>query len=288
MAGSQRRCAAGSALGAARSGADGQLGEFRLIPRADIPQENIQRSGELKTFLGNTIQLAKNIWVERRDLRTQLNTASNIPNNYTYLQSTQRPQFRLEWSAEATPESLGVATTEISASVDVQNQQANIALNIPGTLDYTTTVENDVEVATITGGFSPTRVRSFRIENVSASDGDSQLILVDEGDIRGLIPRATIEVVLLTKQSASGLETPDYQRRHSEIFTISPTSTGLRNSDINVEGNRYTFNLGNSFRSWLKPNYDAAYEINIQQTTNSDAMYEQKETVEFQVSAGNA
>ena len=273
---------------AGRSGTDGGYGQFRLVPRADIPEEITQRSGQLSTLLGQTVQLVKNVWVDRQDLRTQLNSASTVPSSYTYLRSTERPQFRLEWAADATPEGLGVADTTVSAAIATQSGQVNIALDIPGTLDYAKSVQNGVEVATVTGGFSPSRVSSFRVERVSADEGTSQLVLVDEGDIRGLIPQATIEVTLLTKQSASGLETSDYRARHSVTFTVSPNSVGLLNSNIEVAGNVYTLDLGAAFSAWLKAGYVAAYDINIQQTTNSGVVYDQQAEVEFQVGSASA
>ena len=266
-----------------RPGENGQYGQFWLIPRADIPQEVVQRSGELKALLGQTVQLVKNIWIEKQDPRTQISPTSNVPNNYTYLQSTERPQFRLEWAAPVPPGRLGVASAEIGVVVEASSGQAKIVLDIPGTLDYTESVKNGVEVATVTGGFSPSRVESFRIERVTSSNGKSQLVLVDEGDLRGLIPQSTIEVMLLTKQSASGLETPDYQRRNSVKFVISPNSTGLLSNNTNVEGNVYTLNVGSSFGMWLKPDYEAQYIVNVQQTTNSGAVYNQIENVEFRV-----
>ena len=69
-------------------------------------------------------------------------------------------------------------------------------------------MENDVEVATITGGFSPSRVQSFRIEGVESDEGSSRLILVNEGDIRGLIPRTRCVRALKLKAS-SKICTPD-------------------------------------------------------------------------------
>lgn len=107
-------------------------------------------------------------------------------------------------------------------------------------------------VASTEIGFSPSCVESFHIESVTSSNGKSQLVLVDEGNIRELIPQSTIEVTLLTKRSASGLETPDYQRRNSFKFVVSPNSTGLISNNINVEGNVYALNVGSSFGTWLK------------------------------------
>ncbi|MGB3299390.1 MAG: hypothetical protein WBA76_14060, partial [Phormidesmis sp.] len=266
-----------------QKGTDGRYGAFHLIPRADIPQETPQRKGELKALLGQTLELAKNIWVERQDLRGQLNPASNVPSSYTYLQSTERPKFRLEWTAAATPESLGVATAEVGAAVEVQSDRAVLAVDIPGTLDYTTSTQNEVEVANITGGFSPSRVKSFQIEGVTSTAGESQLVLVDKGNTRELLRNTKIEVTLLTKQSASGLATPDYRRRNSIVFDISPNSSKSLNTSLAIAGDVYMFNLGRSFGSWLKPGYEASYSINIQQTTRSGARYEQTQNIDFQV-----
>ncbi|MFK8184417.1 MAG: hypothetical protein AB8B99_13675 [Phormidesmis sp.] len=266
-----------------REGQDGQYGSFRLIPGTEVPRETTRYRSELNPLIGRTIQFSKNIWVERRNLRDLLSSGSNVPSRYTYLKNTLRPKLRLEWTAADTPENLGVADTEITANMVTQGEQPQIELDIPGTLDYTRTQESGIEVATITGGFSPSRVRSFRIDSVTASADENRLVLIDEGDTRALIPQINIEVTLLTKRSASGRETPNYQPRHSVNFTVSPGSTGLRSSSLNIAGNVYTIDLSSAFRAWLKPGNEASYVVNIQQTTNSGAIYTQRAETAFQV-----
>lgn len=262
-------------------GANGSYGEFWLIPQETIPQERAQHSGQLRDLLGQTTALVKNIWVPRQGLREVLHPASDIPDRYTYLQSTERPQYRLEWTADSSPAELDVDTTEVGASIQVSEGRANLEFDLPGTLDYTVTQQDGVDVVTLTGGFSPTRVKSFRVDSTTASEGESQLVLVDDGDLHGLLRKTVIEVTCLTKQSVSGLVTEDYRPRH----TVSFDTSALSSSSLNISDNVYTLDLSRQFGVWLKPNYDVAYDVSIQQTTNSGAVYTQAENVTFRVPA---
>ncbi len=268
-----------------RDGAKGRYGSFRLIPRADIPQEQLEYSGTLNMQLDQTVELVKNIWEERTGLRALLSPAADTPDSYSYLKSTERPKYRLEWAAAETPESLGV--TDVSTGVVARSvgDRALLDLNIPGTLDYTLSEQSGVQVARITGGFSPDRVESFELESVFAKAGESKLVLIDKGDLRNLLPQTEIEISLLTKQSASGLTTDTYQPRHEATFYIRKGTEAIDFGNLNIVDNTYTFDLGNRFRAWLKPGYDALYRVKIQQTTNSGALYTQTEDVPFQVSA---
>jgi hypothetical protein len=162
--------------------------------------------------------------------------------------------------------------------------RAVLTLDIPGTLDYRLSDRSGVQVAEITGGFSPSRVKSFELESVSAQAGDSKLVLVDQGDLRDLLPQTKIEIWLLTKQSASGLVTETYEPRHNATFYIRKGTEAVSFGDLAVSDNVYTFELGKRFRAWLKPGYDAMYKVEIQQTTNSGAVYTQIEEIPFQIS----
>ena len=268
-----------------RDGVDGRYGSFRLIPRAEIPQERLEASGTLRAQLGQTVELVKNIWEEKMGLRALLSPVSNTPDGYTYLKSTERPKYRLEWAAAKTPESLGVADVGTSVTARSVGDRAVLDLDIPGTLDYILSEQSGVQVAKITGGFSPSRVESFELESVFAREGESELALVDKGDLRNLLTQTEIDVLLLTKQSASGLTTDTYQPRHNATFSVRKGVETIDFGNLNVVDNTYTFELGKRFRAWLKPGYDALYRVTIRQTTNSGAVYTQVEEVPFQVAA---
>ena len=269
-----------------RDGTDGDYGRFRLIPSGDIPQEQVEYSGSLSAQLGQTVELVKNIWEQKTGLRSLLSPTSNTPDSYTYLKSTERPKYRLEWAAADTPEKLGVVDVSTSVVARPVGDQVVLDLTIPGTLDYTLSDESGVKVAKITGGFSPTRVESFEVEKIFAKEGESELVLVDKGDLRNLLSETTIEIALLTKQSASGLASETYQPRHEATFYIRRGTEPIDSDNFSVVDNIYAFGLGKRFRPWLKPGYDALYRVNIHQTTNSGAIYTQTEEIPFQVDLG--
>lgn len=264
------------------SGRNGSYGRVILIPRQEIPREKVSYSDSVANLIGKKVDLVRNIWVNRQDLRSLLNAASNVPDTYTYLLSTANLSYRLDWQAPATPQELGIADTEIGGEIVLNNTQPKISLSLPGTLEYKTKTEDNLSIISITGGFSPSRVKAFRIEKISGSGKANELILVDEGNVRKLLASTKISVQCLTKQSASGVtETDDYQLRHNVEFEVSPTAQPQ--GSITVTDNVYTLNLGQHFYHWLKPAYEVVYRIAISQKTKSGAVYDRDYDVQFTV-----
>ena len=255
-----------------RFGRKGKYGKVTLVPRSDIPKEKTVYRGELSQQLEKNIELVKNIWVRKRDLGLLLSPDSDVPNTYRYLQETARPQYKIVWKARKSPAELGVEDTEIRAGIKVEDTQAKIYFQVPGTLEYQRSKDNNIELLNITGGFSPSRIKSFEIENISGSGEDTKLSLIDKGDVRKLLRGSRIQVTLKTKQSASGQIVDNYYKfRHEMKFYIPPfmsPSTG-----VTVSGNRYMINLGRYFSPWLKAGYDAEFDIEISQKTKSGYTY---------------
>jgi hypothetical protein len=158
-----------------------------------------------------------------------------------------------------------------------------LEFTVPGTLEYKTNSLGNLNVLTITGGFSPGRVKSFRVNEVnSVAAQGNQLSLVDEGKVRELLRGMTIEVECLTKQSASGvIVSDDYQKRHSVTFDIPPINTPSVGAIVN--NNVYQLDMQRFFGAWLRPGYDVQYVIKIAQTTKSGTVYQQSESLQFQV-----
>jgi len=264
-----------------RDSNDGGYGEVILVPRKDIPEENTSHSAPLSSLIGNQIELVKNIWVRKKGLRSLLNPSAKVPNTYTYLKSTARVNYRVDWKSAKTPAELGISDTEIGASIELSDLTAAIDFSVPATLEYKTSKQGNLGVLTITGGFSPDRVKGFRVDDVSSLP-NSKLVLADVGNVKALLKNTSIEVECLTKQSASGITvTDDYQERYSVKFDIPPT--GIPSAGVTVAENVYTFDTQRFFGAWLKPGYDVQYVINITQTTKSGAVYKQSEEIKFQV-----
>ncbi|MEL6462753.1 MAG: hypothetical protein AAFQ91_31775 [Cyanobacteria bacterium J06621_15] len=262
-------------------GRNGSYGNVYLVPRLDIPQEKTSYQGQVSQLLGKNIELVKNIWVRKNDLSSLLNAASDVPQTYTFLQETARPKYKIAWNASSTPADLGVNDTEIGAAIKVTNAKATIDFEIPGTLEYQQTKDKDVDVISITGGFSPSRVKSFEIENISGNRKDIKLNLIDKGDVRKLLQASSIQVALKTKQSASGEVKDNYEFRHKMTFQIPPTqspSTGAI-----VSNNRYSLDIGSFFYPWLKPGYNTQFDVEITQKTKSGAVYTHSKSRDYQV-----
>lgn len=265
------------------NGKNGSYGKVTLVPRRDIPAERVNYSDTISNLLGKEIELVKNIWVNRRGLSSLLATNSNVPDSYKYLQDTARLNYRVDWEAEVTPQEIDVDQTNIAAQIVVNNNLGSLNFDVPGTLEYVREKEEKLEVLTITGGFNPSRVKSFRIVRVENLVGDkSQLALLDEGDLRELLKSHQIEVICLTKQSSSGREvSPEYQERHRIKFDFTPKSIPARN--VEVVGNVYTLQLQSYFYPWLKAGYDVEYRVEVTQVTKSNATYKQTEQISFKL-----
>ncbi|MEL6162714.1 MAG: hypothetical protein AAFR37_02760 [Cyanobacteria bacterium J06628_3] len=252
-------------------GRNGSYGKVILVPRSDIPEEKTSYQGQISQLLGKNIELVKNIWVKKKGLPSLLNAASDVPETYTYLQETARPKYKIAWNASSTPADLGVSDTEIGAAIKVENAKARIDFKVPGTLEYRQTKDKDVDIISIAGGFSPSRIKSFEIENISGNGKDIKLNLIDKGDVRKLLQASSIQVALKTKQSASGELKDNYEFRHKMTFQIPPTqspSTGAI-----VSNNRYSLDIGSFFYPWLKPGYNTQFDVEITQKTKSGAVY---------------
>lgn len=264
-----------------KEGPSGQYGKVTLVPRADIPQEQVQYYAPLAELLGNKVDLVKNIWTQKSGLRGQLHPNSNVPDAYTYLQSTARLDYRIDWQASESPTVLEVSETPIGAKIQVQDGQGQLDFNLPGTLEYTLDQQGQLTVMTISGGFSPNRVRSFRVDELASQKRVGQLVLVDEGDVRSQLQNTQLKVTCLSKQSASGLQAETYQVRHSVEFRVPPM--GRSSDGVRVEKNVYTLNVQPFFRAWLKPGYDIQYQVEIKQMTKSNAVYTQTQIADLPV-----
>ena len=269
---------------AGQQGTPGGYGWFKLVPRDSVPTEKTEHRATITSLIGQPIELVKNIWVNQSGLRNLLNPNSDIPDTYSYLQSTQRPKFQLVWATDATPAALGVDQASITTSVKVDNNQVNLTHEgIPDTLNYTIAKQQDIDTITVTGGFSPTRLTSFKVKAAESNVdvGSTTLVLVDEGDLYKELSNTSLEITCFTKQSFSGVVSSTYQERHSIQIDIPPT--GIINRKLTISDNQFTFDLGSVFEPWLKSGYDGQYAIKIQQTTNSGGVYTQTETVSFKV-----
>lgn len=256
-----------------RNGETGVYGKIWLVPRSDIPVEIISDRAPLLNAIGKKVGLVKNIWIEKSGLTRLLRQSSDVEDTYTYLQDTARLFYRFDWAVKDTPASLGVERTELGATVTVKNAIASIQYQIPGTLEYQITPENNLQVVKITGGFAPERVSSLQIDKISGVGNENQLVLKDRGNIRELLKETNIEVQCFSKQSATGVVASDYTKRRSVDFKIPPKAQPS-NGAI-VSGNIYTLPIGRYCSPWLRADNNAAYGITIKQTTKSGAIYNQ-------------
>lgn len=173
--------------------------------------------------------------------------------------------------------------TKIGANIQVQKNQGQLDFDLPGTLEYQLKQQDQLTVMTITGGFSPNRVQSFRINESASQQQVGQLVLVDDGDVRSLLQNTKLKVTCLSKQSASGLKADDYQVRHSIELRVPPI--GRSSDGVRVDNNVYTLNVQPFFSAWLKPSYEVQYQVDIEQTTKSNAVYTQTQTANLLVPA---
>ncbi|NUN65036.1 hypothetical protein HCU40_09760 [Pseudanabaena biceps] len=256
-----------------RNGETGNYGKVTLVPRLDIPAEIPSDRKTITAALSKKVGLIKNIWVDRSGLGSLLRISSDVPDRYTYLKDTAKLFYRFDWAAAMTPSALGIELVEVGANVVIRNEKAELEYDLPGTLEYQVVPEKDLQVVKITGGFSPDRVSSFQLQQISGIGGESQILLSDRGNIRELLKDAQIEVQCLSKQSATGVVSSDYAKRRSITFAI-PSKAKPSDGAI-VNENIYTLPIGRYCSPWLKSDYNAAYQISIKQTTKSGAKYNQ-------------
>ena len=260
-----------------RNGETGNYGRVTLVPRLDIPTEITSDRATLAIALGKKVSFIKNIWVDRRGLARLLRPSSDVSDSYTYLKDTAKLFYRFEWAAPATPTALGIDRVEIGATATVRNEAAEITYQIPATLEYQVIpaiTPEKIEVVKITGGFNPDRVSSFQLQTISGIGTENQLVLSDRGNVRQLLKDTQIEVQCLTKQSATGVVTNDYVKRHSVTFKI-PSKVDPIDGAI-VTGHTYTLPVGRYCSPWLKANNEVSYQIAIAQITKSGTKYDQR------------
>ncbi|MDX2256323.1 MAG: hypothetical protein NW214_12475 [Pseudanabaenaceae cyanobacterium bins.39] len=271
-----------------RTGADGNLGaqgsygRITLVPRLDIPAEILSDRALLSSAIGKQVPLIKNIWVERSGLSRLLHPSSNVSDRYTYLKDTAKLFYRFEWAASESPVALGIDRLEIGADAIVRNETAEIDYQIPNTVEYQILpMTGQNQVVKITGGFHPDRLSSFQLQTVSGSGTDGQITLSDRGNIRELLKETNINVQCLTKESATGVVSDNYVSRRNIIFKIPPKLPA--NNGAIVAGTNYSLPIGRFCSPWLRPNYQAAYQIAISQVTKSGAVYTQNLETQFVV-----
>jgi hypothetical protein len=257
-------------------GETGSYGRVTLVPRLDIPAEITGDRAPLAQAIGKKVGLIKNIWVDRTGLTRLLQASSDTSDRYTLLKDTAKLFYRFDWAAPEPPIALGIDRVEIGAKVNVRNEIAEIAYQIPPTLEYQVipaTPPENLQVVKITGGFAPDRVSSFQLQTISGVGNDNQLILSDRGNLRELLKDTQIEVQCFSKQSATGAVADDYLQRRSVTFKIPPKAAASDGAIVN--GNSYTLPVGRYCSPWLKADYNAAYGVIIKQTTKSGAIFDQ-------------
>ncbi|MDJ0736456.1 MAG: hypothetical protein QNJ47_20730 [Nostocaceae cyanobacterium] len=263
-------------------GENGYYGKVTLIPRLDIPEEKKSYYQPLSQLLGKNVQLVQNIWVRKQGLRNILNPASDIPDGYIYLQDTVRPRYRIDWEANSTPPDLDVKDVQVGGAINIIQGKAKIDFDVPGTLEYRTSSEDNLSILTVTGGFSPKRIESFQIQSVSGTGKDAKMVLVDAGDVRSLLKHSYINVTLNTKESATGrISTQEYQFRHRVKFDIPPSDSPSTGAEVSQ--NIYTIDVGRFFWPWLQPGYQVAFDVEINQTTKMGVEYTHRRNIAFNV-----
>lgn len=263
------------------NGRNGRYGKFTLVPRKDIPAEQISYTNSLSSLLGQPIELVQNIWVEKSGLRLLLADGSNIPDLYTFLDHTVRLRYQVNWKANFTPESIGVENVNIGANINLNNGNPQVIFDVPGTLEYKISQSPDqVKVLTITGGFSPERIQKFKIKEVTGSKENNQLVVIDEGKARPLLKSMTLEIVASSKESPTGIiVSENYQEKLRYKYNIPPR--GLLKTGLTENNDLYTFAIGKQFYPWLRSGNNIRYDINITQVTKMGTVYTQQEQIEF-------
>lgn len=259
-----------------KTGNNGNYGDVTLIPRTDIPAENVSYQNTLSNLIGNKIDLARNIWVQKQDLSSLLNRASDVPNNYTYLLDTAYLSYQIDWQTTKTPEQLEINNLNLDGKITLNNLQPKIAFNldkIPGTIDYQVQTQDDLTRLTITGGFAPSRVESFRLDNFIPAQFE-QIVLVDDGKVRELLTNTSI-IVKTHKKIATG----EYSLRDTVTFDIPPEK--LPRGNMSVEDNQYTLNIGRNLFPWMNTGSDILYTIIIEQKTKRGVVYQQEIETNF-------
>jgi len=262
-------------------GKNGNYGQATLIPKQNIPTEQVSYSSSLNNLMGKTIDLTKNIWTQKQGLSSLLNPASNVPNSYTYLYSTAKFSYKIDWLISKTPAQLEIDKISLGGKINVNNLKPSLSLqleNIPGTIDYQVKNENNLYTIDIVGGFAPSRVKSFEVKKYGG-DKPYELILKDKGDVRELLTNTRITIATYTKRKSTLRGSNDYRLRDTVNFEAPPQKP-FKGSMV-ITDNEYTLNLGKNLFPWLRSRSDIKYKITVTQTTKSGAVYKQNMSVDF-------
>lgn len=255
------------------NGNNGRYGNVWLIPRMDIPTEKVSYSNSLANLIDKKIDLTKNIWINRQGLQSLLNSNSRVPNNYTYLLSTANLSYRILWTAKQTPTQLEINNLELGGKIVLDGTIPKMSLeaNIPGTIEYQTKTQDNITTLTITGGFEPSRVKSYQVIDNNTDKKPHELILVDNGKVRELLTNTKFSVTTFIKQG-DGI----YRERDTVEFNLPPNKSSM--GSMTVNNYQYTLNLGKDLFPWLKADsgYQLKHLITITQTTKRGVIYQQK------------
>lgn len=259
-----------------KRGQNGVYGEVTLIPRKEIPTEKVSYQDSFVNLMGKQVDLVKNIWVEKSGLRSLLNAASNVPDTYAYLLLTANLGYRIDWQTQKTLQELEMENIKLGGKIIVKKLQPEMSLdlsNIPGTIDYQVKTEDNLTTLTITGGFAPSRVKSFRLDEFT-EEKPYELIFVDEGKVRELVKNTKITV-----ETFKGNDSGNYSFRDKVTFEIPPDK--LPKGSMNFNEDKYTLNLGRNLFSWLSSGAKVKYKVTISQVTKSGTVYNQPIEIDF-------
>lgn len=240
----------------------------------DIPSQKISYNDTLSTLIGKKIDLTKNIWVNRQGLQSLLKANSRVPDNYTYLLSTANLSYRILWTAKQTPTQLEINNIQLGGEIVLDGTTPRMYLNtsnIPGTIEYKTQTEGNITTLTITGGFEPSRISSYRVIDNSNDQKPHELILIDDGKVRELLSNTKVSITTFIKQGDE-----DYRERDTVEFNLPPNKPAT--GSMSIDNYQYTLNLGRDLFPWLKVDsgYDLKHRITITQTTKRGIVYQQE------------
>ena len=273
-----------------KNGKNGNYGEIILIPRQRIPAEKITYEDSLSNLIGRKIDLSKNMWVEKRGLRNLLNSASNVPNSYKYLLIGNH-SYIVDWQASQTPQQLEVDTVTLGGKIGFNNLTPKISLdlnNLPGTIDYEIKNEKNLTRLVITGGFAPSRVRSFTTVQYGGNK-PNQIVIQDNGKVKDLLAKTKIYLnTRITQNNPHPELNPNidnYDYKDNQVFELLSNQSTTEN--LNIKNNQYTLTVPLNTRAlndfWFASGANIIYEIRIIQKTKMGKEYSQNIDVNFTV-----
>lgn len=244
----------------------------------------------MTNLIGKQIDLSKNFWSKRQGLRSLLNAASNVPDSFKYL-NIANLSYRVDWQASKTPEQLEIADIKLGGEITLNNLKPKMSLdlsNIPGTIDYQVNTNDNLTTLAITGGFAPSRVKSFEIAEYGGNKAN-EIIIKDNGRVRDLLANTEISVdVRITQKNPHPELNPDrgdYIYKDYLEFEAPPNKPAT--GSMTVNDNLYTLSIPLSNRAlndfWFASGADITYTITVVQTTKKGTKYRQDMNVEFVV-----